>query len=431
MANNHQVEIIKNGGEAWNRWRYENNELELDLANARLRGAKLPHANLRGADLRFSDLRGANLVAADLRGAKLNHARLGYADFSGANLEGADLSEGILTGAKLNGANLSHAILVYTDLRGANLSQANVTLSDLTNVKLNGAVLKKTKLSRSNLNGADITSANLSEAELDGASFNYTHIDNTNLRGADLRNANFNHAYLSKVDFSLSTIGWTMFGNLNLGTVIGLDTVRHLAPSDIGIGTIYRSEGKIPEVFLRGAGVPDNFITYMSALIGEAIEYYSCFLSHSEPDGEFADRIREDLISNNVSCWHYQYDMHGGQFWRVQINEAIKVHEKLVLICSEQSILRRNVVDEIITAMERERETGSQKLFPIRIDDFILSDSMLEIADRKMQVGEWREDWVRHVRAYHIPNFREWKNDNVYQREFYKLLDALKHPADR
>jgi hypothetical protein len=39
-----------------------------------------------------------------------------------------------------------------------------------------------------------------------------------------------------------------------------LEQVHHSGPSSIGIETIYKSVGEIPEVFFRGAGVPDAFI---------------------------------------------------------------------------------------------------------------------------------------------------------------------------
>ena len=51
----------------------------------------------------------------------------------------------------------------------------------------------------------------------------------------------------------------------------------HYGPSTIGIDTIYKSKGNIPEVFLRGRGVPEDFIVYMRSLVGRAIDFYSCF----------------------------------------------------------------------------------------------------------------------------------------------------------
>jgi hypothetical protein len=62
-----------------------------------------------------------------------------------------------------------------------------------------------------------------------------------------------------------------------LSDVLRLDDIRHLTPSHISIDTIYRSKGKIPEPFLRRAGVPENFITYMRSLTGSAFEFYSRF----------------------------------------------------------------------------------------------------------------------------------------------------------
>lgn len=123
--------------------------------------------------------------------------------------------------------------------------------------------------------------------------------------------------------------------------------------------------------------------------------------------------------------------MQGGKHWRTQVQTAIKLHDKLVLICSEDSVVRQNVVDEIIAAIERERETGEQKLFPIRLDDFILSRDMLNVADAAMESGRWREDWVRYVRSYHIPDFSRWKDHDSFTSEFQKLLRDLKNPNPR
>jgi hypothetical protein len=40
------------------------------------------------------------------------------------------------------------------------------------------------------------------------------------------------------------------------------------AAATIGIDTIYKSRGEIPEVFLRGCGVPDEFIAYIGSMVG-------------------------------------------------------------------------------------------------------------------------------------------------------------------
>ena len=101
-------------------------------------------------------------------------------------------------------------------------------------------------------------------------------------------------------------------GGNDLSETRGLDTVRHTAPSEIGIDTIYRSKGRIPLAFLRGAGVPEHFIEYIPSLVAPgAIQFYSCFISYSAKDQEFADRLYLDLQNKGVRCWFAPHDIQG------------------------------------------------------------------------------------------------------------------------
>ncbi|MBZ5672533.1 MAG: pentapeptide repeat-containing protein [Acidobacteriia bacterium] len=96
-----------------------------------------------------------------------------------------------------------------------------------------------------------------------------------NLGGADLTAANLGGAHLARANLTKATIWYTAFGDNDLSDVKGLETVHHGGPSTIGIDTIYKSKGNIPEVFLRGCGVPKDFIVYMKSLAGKPIEFYS------------------------------------------------------------------------------------------------------------------------------------------------------------
>jgi hypothetical protein len=89
-----------------------------------------------------------------------------------------------------------------------------------------------------------------------------------------------------------------------MSTVKGLETVRHDGPSTIGIDTIILSQGKIPEVFLQGAGVPDSIIVAIPSLLGSLspIDYYSCFISYSSKDQAFADQLHDNIKIKDVRC---------------------------------------------------------------------------------------------------------------------------------
>jgi hypothetical protein len=93
-----------------------------------------------------------------------------------------------------------------------------------------------------------------------------------------------------------------------------------------------RSQGDIPEIFLRGADVSDTIITYVSSLVGKPIEYYSCFISYSSKDQEFVERLYVDLQSKGVRCWFAPEDLEIGDKIRPRIEESIKLHDKLLLV---------------------------------------------------------------------------------------------------
>ena len=166
MADEQQLDRLKNGVAAWNKWRSENKFVEIDLSEALLHLADLRGANLREANLSRADLSRADLRKADLRKAKLSTADLSRANLGWADLGEAELAMADLTGASLFKANLFRARLGLANLRGANFSEANINGANLCGANLNGAILLK-----ANLNGADLSAADLDGANLTGANF--------------------------------------------------------------------------------------------------------------------------------------------------------------------------------------------------------------------------------------------------------------------
>jgi hypothetical protein len=333
MANAKQLQLLKSGVEAWNKWRLEHFVIDPDLTNAGLSGANLRHADLSSANLINADLAGAYLAGADLAGAYLGNADLG----------GADLG--------------------YSDLTNADLTNAN-------------------------LGGAYLTNANLSNADLSGAVV------------------------------TLALTGGTVLADIDLRQTVGLESIIHQGPSAISVSTIYRSEGQIPEVFLLGCGLPESFIVQIPALIGamQPIQFHSCFISYTTKDQGFAERLHADLQSRGVRVWFAPHDMKIGERIRTTIDQSIRVYDKLLLVLSVDSVSSQWVEQEVETALRKERQPeGSTALFPIRLDDSILSIS---------------EGWPALIKdTRHIGDFRRWKEHDEYRKAFYRLLADLKASA--
>src|SRR6266702_3042822 len=221
-----------------------------------------------------------------------------------------------------------HPDLGGADLTNANLSGADLSGANLYGAILYGAILRETNLVKTNLVKTNLNMADLSRADLSSA----------NLSGASLKGTNFSSANLSRVNLSSSYVGWTVFGDIDLRTVKGLETVDHHSPSTIGADTLLRSEGDIPETFLRQAGLSDAFITYTRSLVHNPIEYYSCFISYSSQDQEFVERLYADLQSKGVRCWFAPEDLKIGDKIRDRIDQSIRLHDKLLLVLSQHSV---------------------------------------------------------------------------------------------
>ncbi len=108
----------------------------------------------------------------------------------------------------------------------------------------------------------DLHEADLTDADLHGA----------DLMDADLRGTNLTNADLQGADLTGATLRETVFANVDLAGVIGLEKCGHVGPSTIDHRTLQQS-GPLPLQFLRGVGLPDNFIEYLPSLLNQAIQH--------------------------------------------------------------------------------------------------------------------------------------------------------------
>ena len=363
VANPKHFELIVRGVDAWNRARRSDSELSLDRRD----GGVVAH-----------------LESADLSAARFCCSNLNGVDFSGVDLSYSDLS-----GAKLRKANLRHA----------NLSRANVIGTDLA--------------------GTDLTDANLTGANFTGANLFAVRLIRAKLTGTRLRSANLSHADLSEASFQAALLAETLFANTALATATGLDTCLHSEPSALDYRTLIRS-GSLPLAFLRGCGFPDDLITYLPMLLNQTNESYSCFISYSMKDQEFADRLYADLQNKGVRCWFARHDIQGGKKIYEQIDEAISIYDRLLLILSRDSMSSEWVKTEIGKARRRELREKRQILFPVRLVDFQTL--------RKWECfdADTGKDSAQEIREYYVPDFSNWKNQECYAEEFERLVRDLK-----
>lgn len=320
--------------------------------------------DLKGINFRDRDLAGIDLRMADLRSADLSDANLFRADFTAA-----DLAEAKFCRANLNAAEFCHA-----DLRGANFGEA------------------------------DLNWTNFYSADLDGASFIW----------AKLRLTLFTATNLGTADFNEATFAGTVMMDVDLSNAKGLENCRYWGPSIVDHRSLQRSKN-VPITFWRGCGLPNRLIEYMPSIFEDAIQFYSCFISYSSEDQDFADRLNADLQNAGVRCWFAPHDLPiGAKTWD-GIDQAIRTRDKVLLILSKGAIGSDWVEDEVTTAFAEERRRKELVLFPVRLDGAVM---------------ESNEPWAGKLRDNrNIGDFTEWKDHDAYKRTFERVLRDLK--ADR
>jgi uncharacterized protein YjbI with pentapeptide repeats len=312
------------------------------------------------------------------------------------NLGGVDLSEADFRGTILSGANLSVADLREADLRGVNLIDAN-------------------------LMGADIRGANLSHTDLRGVDLSHADLGGANLSGANLCQADLREAFA----------GGTIFGDNSLSKSIGLEKIHHEFPSIIGIGTLQRSEGKIPIAFLRGCGLSDfeiesaklynpelsnqqiNDILYKiyDLRARQAIQVSPLFISYSHVDAAFVDRLEVCLNEKGIRFWRDIHDTKAGRLEK-QIEQAIRHNPTVLVVLSKNATQSDWVEHEVRTARGLEKELKRDVLCPVALDD-------------SWKSSPWPERVMEQVMEYNILDFSKWQDEQVFGQMFVKLLDGL------
>lgn len=152
-------------------------------------------------------------------------------------------------------------------------------------------------------------------------------------------------------------------------------------------------------------------------------------MSYSSVDAELATRLCKDLNAIGMPCWEYIQDtVVGRKVWST-IGRPIKDDDKMLPICSQNSLKMDGVPKEIEHALQKEsiiRTANNRRkkraatldmepellngdvLFPIRLDDYMLN--------------EWQHEQKSDVLATHVLDFSGWHHEAKYQSSLQQLL---------
>jgi hypothetical protein len=358
------------------------------------------------ADVGMTDFTSSDLSGADFRGANLKGANFGGAILDGANLRGADLNGADLRASKLVRADLSRA-----DLRLADLGEADLRGADLRRADLSGASLRNVGLMSATLHGADLRGADLTGA---------------NLRGANLTDLRLEGAILTD-----ASVGGTVFADLDLRQAKGLESLQHASPSTVGVDTLSRSRGLIPENFLRGCGfTPGEILAaahYDATLTPSATKALHkrtlearlqappprrrILISHSGADAPFVEELRRLLLARGIFAWVAVHEAKAAVRER-QSKLAIQHDLALLLVLSQNSVHSDWVQHELRLARKQEKALGDNVLCPVSLDD-------------SWQAAPFQARITEKIAEQSVFSFSSWEDQASMETQLAKLLDAI------
>ena len=124
----------------------------------------------------------------------------------------------------------------------------------------------------------------------------------------------------------------------------------------------------------------------------DPIQFNSCFISYSVSDQSFCDTVYAELRTNHLRVWRFAENATWGKPMWSEIDHGITAYDKVMVICSRNSLQSGPVLREIERALQREDREGKNVLFPI--------------TNRRYLFDEWNHPRKADVLAKVVGDFR-------------------------
>ena len=365
----------------------------------------------------------------------------GERDFSNLRLHGIRAGEQVLPGCDFSNSDFDDCVFGGSDMKECKFNEARIERSNFNN-----AILIKSKLINTQIGGA-FGGADFFETDLSGATIT-AYLEDAFLVSADLSSTRFVGARLKRASFGnnlfrdtifvlsdLSDVHITSLSHIDAGTLAATtwETRRVLQATQEGKLELEGNDlREVQKLAALGMSTTKEFFIANGLTQSQVIQIYnnipkimtaasrqSVFISYSSADEEFAQKLYAGLRDGGVRAWFAPHDMRGGRTIITQITDAISKAERLILALSEESMRSNWVATEILEARRAERETGTNKLFPVRIVD------MEAIRRWQLFHSDTGEDLARVVREYHILDFSSWRDALQMNQSTMQLVRDL------
>ena len=240
---------------------------------------------------------------------------------------------------------------IEPDLDGADLSGVDLAGAAFANMSLNGTYLALAELSEADFTRTFCRNMSFARANLTGAKFRASYLDNVAFIGANLTETDFGSAWLQDC----------VFANLDLSSTKGLESAL-VSTSSVGLETLYKSSGNVPDELLSSVGVPKAAVAAVKAIVAAGTSVYcSCLIRHDRADRSFARRLHDRLRRQGVHCWLDENDAACEDDAEGQVERELRAWDKVLFCCSEQALTKAWLEQELAAALEKERQLAKER----------------------------------------------------------------------
>ncbi|MFT3846175.1 MAG: toll/interleukin-1 receptor domain-containing protein [Lacibacter sp.] len=140
------------------------------------------------------------------------------------------------------------------------------------------------------------------------------------------------------------------------------------------------------------------------------------FISYGGPDEAFASLLNTNLNKAGIKTFFFPIDAKPGVKLHRIMRDGINSYDKVIFICSKNSLNRNGVINELEESLQREaREGGISILIPITLDDYVFTEWEPKLSGLKQTL----QDRV-------IANFQgSLTDDIILQNSLKKLIRSL------
>ena len=214
--------------------------------------------------------------------------------------------------------------------------------------------------------------------------------------------------------------------HLALNYVAGSYWFQSIEPKSLlggfGIGIRFPLSATVAEILSKV--LPDldqiaeiSFEMLRQGFLANVESMQSTFISYGGPDEPFARRVYDALKRMGVTVFFFPETARLGERIDSEVFKQLQQHDRVLLICSKNSLTRPGVVHEIRETFDREaRDGGASYILPITLDDYVFGEF------REFQ-PEIAERLCRRI----IGNFKGTDSDQAaFDAAMLRVADAIK-----